>query len=29
MKELGFVNVEAYTIGAQGYPYIVRGSKPG
>ncbi|MBL8629287.1 MAG: class I SAM-dependent methyltransferase [Rhodospirillaceae bacterium] len=28
MKELGFVNVEAYTLGAQGYPYVVRGSKP-
>ncbi len=27
MKDLGFVNVEAYAIGAQGYPYIVRGSK--
>ena len=28
MKDLGFVNVEAYAIGAQGYPYVVRGSKP-
>jgi SAM-dependent methyltransferase len=28
MKEIGFVNVEAYSIGKQGYPYIVRGSKP-
>lgn len=28
MKDLGFVNVEAYTLGAQGYPYVVRGSKP-
>ena len=28
MRELGFVNVEEYSLGAQGYPYIVRGSKP-
>jgi SAM-dependent methyltransferase len=28
LKDLGFVNVEAYTIGSQGYPYIVRASKP-
>lgn len=28
MKDLGFVNVEAYSLGAQGYPYVVRGSKP-
>ena len=27
MKDLGCVNVEAYAIGAQGYPYVVRGSK--
>lgn len=28
LKDLGYVNVEAYTLGAQGYPYVVRGSKP-
>ena len=28
MKDLGFVNVEAYSLGSQGYPYVVRGSKP-
>jgi SAM-dependent methyltransferase len=28
LKQLGFVNVEAYSLGAQGYPYVVRGSKP-
>jgi ubiquinone/menaquinone biosynthesis C-methylase UbiE len=28
MKDIGFVNVEAYSLGAQGYPYVVRGSKP-
>jgi len=28
MRELGFVDVEEYSLGSQGYPYIVRGSKP-
>ena len=28
MRDLGFVDVEEYSLGAQGYPYIVRGSKP-
>jgi len=28
MKDLGFVDVEAYTLGKEGYPYVVRGSKP-
>ncbi|MCB2108512.1 MAG: class I SAM-dependent methyltransferase [Rhodobacteraceae bacterium] len=28
MKDIGFVNTEAYALGAQGYPWIVRGSKP-
>jgi len=28
LREMGYVNVEEYSLGSQGYPYIVRGSKP-
>ena len=28
LRDIGFVNVEAYTVGKQGYPWVIRGSKP-
>ena len=28
LRDIGFVNVEGYALGKQGYPWVVRGSKP-